>query len=990
MAYGPECVFFANTNYAVCQSSDGYLWFGTQNGLVRFDGKRYRNYFSDYANPNSPSDNTIADITEDKRGNLWMAGYFHGATRYELKTGRFTKYSRPTEDQNSFYGINRILCAGDGSLWFCTSGRGLAQYDYEHNRFLLFFPEPEKNKDGTVRGDNTVTDVCEDGADGNILWCTTFHGLFSFNKKTKQFTAYASLLTDATGQEIIQNTIEADGPNRLWIGTYGRGLIGFNTQTRRFLTPASKGPAIVYDIKKTGEGLLYMACLDEGLYSYDIPGNQFTNITPAVHTDNGQQNRPGIQRVSVTANAGVFAGGNYYFYQHHPAFSRLAKNITYSDGEINGQPDIYLGGMVWDEHRQKYWLSTYYGSGVYQLQPGSAIANALPYVTPVNDPTHSFKQICIDRLNRVWALKVRNRLFLWNDARGRFEDNAASLPRDVKENITAICTNRQGNLWLVSESGFYYWNVETNQTETFPILFDTAYKEIKRMYEQRLICDTAGNAWLLTYSGIFYCNREAGTVKHIFRTGGHPDSLSAVSITTGAFNRYNNLWLSTGNQLQVMDAGNFSILANHDVQHGLPSMAVNALAADNHGRIWANTPAGLAMFNPKAKFWRIYNRYDGMERDMLDVETMITANGYIAIDQLNGFILKKTDDIAVTGKPPVLKITSLAINDEQVADSLLIQNEARLSLTHTRNNITIEFAAMDWLYPFKTTYTYRIDGQDITQHDGDGRLRLTGLSPGKYTVHVKAINNGGEWSNEIVFSIIIRPPFWKTWWFIALCALALMALMYLLYRYRIRQLKQLHEMRNNISSNLHDDIGASLSNIHILNELAKRNTGNSEKTVEYLDKAGEDIQRISESLSDIVWNINPRYDHFENLLIRMKRYAAEMMDGRNIRYTISFPPDADMIRLNMDKRRDLYLIFKEAVNNLVKYSGATQAQLVMNISSRLLTLTISDNGCGFDKNRIKEGNGLANMHQRSVKWKGTLSVESKAGNGTVIELKFPV
>lgn len=992
MAYGPECTFFANTNYAVCQSSNGYLWFGTQNGLVRFDGKRYRNYFSDYANPNSPSDNTIVDITEDKRGNLWMAGYFHGVTRYELKTGRFTKYSKPTDDRNNFYGVNRILCAGDGSTWLCTAGRGLARYDYDRDNFSLYFPEPGKSRDGAVPGDNSITDVCEDPADKNMLWCTTFHGLFSFNRATETFTHYPSPLLDAANQDVLQQAIEAVAPNTLWIGTYGKRLISFNTRTHVFNAPVSKGPAIANDIKKVSDSVLYIAALDEGLFSYNMRTGVFANITPPVNAGREQQNHPGIQRISITASAGVFAGGYYYFYQQHPAFTRLAKNITYTDAGTAGRPDILLGNIIWDAHRNRYWVATYFGSGVYYLLPGAAKAVPVGFTSPVNDPSNSFKQVCIDKQNRVWALKRQHRLFLWNDARNLFEDNEAALPLpgSLKNNITAIRPDHSGNLWLVAGMNFYYWDVTTNTIAQFPVNFDPAYKAIKRTDEQQLICDTAGNAWLLTYSGMFYCNRPAKTVTHIFRTGNHEDSLSATTIIAGTFNTYNNLWFATGSQLQVMDAASFRILANHDVQNGLPSMAVNALNTDNQGRIWTNTPAGLAMFNPKAKFWRNYNRYDGMERDLLDGETVITANQHIAIDQVNGFIFRNIDEIAVTGKPPELKITGMLINDEEVADSLLVRDGGRLYLPYSKNNITIDFAAMDWLYPFKTTYAYKIDEDNFGQHDGDGRLRLTGLSPGKYEVHVKAINNGGEWSNEIVFTIIIRSPFWSTWWFIALCCLVVMGVMYLLYRYRIRQLKQLHEMRNSISSNLHDDIGASLSNIHILNELAKRNTGNAEKVIGYLDKAGEDIQRISESLSDIVWNINPRYDQFENLLIRMKRYAAEMMDGRNISYTINFPPDADMIRLNMDKRRDLYLIFKEAVNNLVKYSGAAEAQVSLSISSRILTLVISDNGCGFDPVKVKEGNGLTNMRQRAAKWKGMLQVDSTAGKGTQIELKLPL
>jgi signal transduction histidine kinase len=196
------------------------------------------------------------------------------------------------------------------------------------------------------------------------------------------------------------------------------------------------------------------------------------------------------------------------------------------------------------------------------------------------------------------------------------------------------------------------------------------------------------------------------------------------------------------------------------------------------------------------------------------------------------------------------------------------------------------------------------------------------------------------------------------------------------------------EMRNNISRNLHDDIGASMSNINILNELAKRNAANPEKSKEYLVKSGEDIQRISESLSDIVWNINPQYDNLQNLFIRMKRYAADMMDGKNISYEMQFPEDADKISLSMEKRRDLYLIFKEAVNNLVKYSKATHANLKMELDRKKIFLSIIDNGIGFESNKLQYGNGITNMQHRAKACDAILEIISHPGEGTEIKLEM--
>jgi signal transduction histidine kinase len=199
---------------------------------------------------------------------------------------------------------------------------------------------------------------------------------------------------------------------------------------------------------------------------------------------------------------------------------------------------------------------------------------------------------------------------------------------------------------------------------------------------------------------------------------------------------------------------------------------------------------------------------------------------------------------------------------------------------------------------------------------------------------------------------------------------------------------KLQFVRDEISRDLHDDVGASLSNINILNELAKRNANNPLKANEYLLKAGEDIQHVSESLNDIVWNINSKYDDLDNLFIRMKRYAGDMLDGKNIAYKIEFPDKFDDLKLGMDKRKDLYFIFKEAINNLVKYSGALYVEVSITIEKKILMLVIKDNGKGFAKEKITKGNGLDNMLHRATAWGAILNIDSEENKGTTVFLEM--
>jgi two-component system, NarL family, sensor histidine kinase UhpB len=203
---------------------------------------------------------------------------------------------------------------------------------------------------------------------------------------------------------------------------------------------------------------------------------------------------------------------------------------------------------------------------------------------------------------------------------------------------------------------------------------------------------------------------------------------------------------------------------------------------------------------------------------------------------------------------------------------------------------------------------------------------------------------------------------------------------------KIAEQKALLAVRNTISKDLHDDIGASLTNIGILNEMARRNLDKPEKSTNYLVKASEDIQRISESLSDIVWNINPRFDTAEGLFARMQRYAADILEGASIQTEISFPSNEQSLNLSMQQRRDFYLIFKEAVNNLAKYSKATKAEIGVISGKGNIQLLVKDNGVGFSVKENKIGNGLHNMQQRALALGAQLDIKTAKDIGTEITL----
>ena len=428
---------------------------------------------------------------------------------------------------------------------------------------------------------------------------------------------------------------------------------------------------------------------------------------------------------------------------------------------------------------------------------------------------------------------------------------------------------------------------------------------------------------------------------------------------------------------------------HYDEGDGLLSNTIWGLGVNAGNEVAIGTAKGLNL-----------GKWEGTQFRLTDVSKLhqIYFVSNIFVDSRNSVwvanhpgLIRLLSDSSFKTSPFSVFITRILLDGKQPSNN-------RGFFNYRENNFILEFSTNTFLDEKGITYSYRLmrnDDELWTEPQSIHSVNYSSLKPGTYRFQVKAMNVDGRWSENIAeYAFEIAPPFWQTPWFIVLVAAIVASGFYALYRYRVTQLVRLQEVRNNISRNLHDDIGASLSSINILNELAKRNMADKTKAGLYLSKAGEDIQRISESLSDIVWNINPRYDDLENLFIRMKRYAADMLEGKNISAELLFPVVAHPVSLPMDQRRDFYLIFKEAINNLVKYSRATQALVEVELNSHSINLLIRDNGKGFDVIKTHPeasgGNGLYNMKQRADKWKGNLTIESLSGQGTVVKVSMRI
>jgi signal transduction histidine kinase len=260
---------------------------------------------------------------------------------------------------------------------------------------------------------------------------------------------------------------------------------------------------------------------------------------------------------------------------------------------------------------------------------------------------------------------------------------------------------------------------------------------------------------------------------------------------------------------------------------------------------------------------------------------------------------------------------------------------------------------------------------------------------GKYRFRLKARLTEGPWiESGDPIAVFVSSPFYFTWWFYLLCAVVISLIIYTIFKYRLTHILKMERMRTSISSDLHDEVGASLTSISLFSEMVRQPGATTEKKEEYLQRIGERSRDSIEKMSDIIWSINPDNDNLNQMLVRMKNYATEVAEAVDITVHWTESGDLSGARLSMEDRKNVYLFFKEAVNNAIKHSGAQNIYLHLATTAHLITISIMDDGKGFDSAAITSGNGLKNLQRRAALLHGTNTIESCKNKGTAVTLHF--
>jgi signal transduction histidine kinase/ligand-binding sensor domain-containing protein len=971
----------------IVRDSRGFLWFCTGEGLSRFDGYEFKNYTQADGLPHRNvndllelGDGTYLVATDDGLAFFDPKGTANSQSAEQSPLFRAFRVPLETPADDRLRGVSNLLKARNGQIW-AASSLGLCRLLREEGGEWRF----EKVEGDAWRGKNLeLLGLVEDRFER--LWFGSAVGVFVFNPASGE----TFLLPETTGISFAEDEL-----GRIWSGGGIEKVPGLYL----FDVPAADASPVLRRRFTTADGLTDNVWFNSLLKTSDgriLAGvaNGLCEFLPEAKTD-----EPPFRVLFTTdiVSLAEDSGGNLWVgTATRGAFKLIRRGfVLYQAKE---QPPY--GGVT----------SIFAGSG-NEVFVTSSSRDLLRF------DGEKFSEIRLDKIkSRSWGwsqLDWRSRAdgeWWFPSAYGlarypavkNFEDLARVQPKQVYtkrdglfgNEIFRLFEDSRGDIWFCSiapsKDTLMRWERKSEKIYGYTTADGLPASNAATAFAE----DSAGSVWLGFYSG-GAARRRNGKFQMFTTRNGFPTGL----VNSIHADRRGRLWIAISNSGVVRvdnplaDEPRFVSL---NVGNGLSSNQANCLTEDNFGRIYVGTARGINRVEPETGRIKLYTQADGLPGSAVSRCARDEAGNLWFSQKFNLARLEVQSDENFA--PPPIFIGDLRINGETIKKLSELGETAveKLDFNSEQRQIQIGFFALGFATGETLRYQYKLNDADWSEPSAQRTVNLN-LAPGSYNFLVRAVNAEGAASeNPARVAFTIARPVWQRWWFLVSAALVISFLIYAMYRYRVAQIIRLERVRTRIATDLHDDIGSSLSKIAILSEVVRQKSADNGAT-EPLAIIAETSREMVDSMSDIVWAINPERDKLSDLIQRMRRFAEELLDAYDVGYQFSVPENLKDVELGADQRREIYLIFKECVNNLAKHSGATEAYIKVDLENKNLVVEVSDDGRGFDPQAKSNGNshgfggnGLINMRRRAENLGAALVIDSEPAKGAKIVLRVPV
>jgi ligand-binding sensor domain-containing protein/signal transduction histidine kinase len=1032
-----------NSINCIHQDRHGFMWFGTHDGLNRYDGYQFLHYRSERNNINSLSNNYIYDIHEDAEGVLWIATFGGGLNSLNPTTGEVIRHTMnsgetPAIPDSRLFSITEFP---EGILWI-GSNEGLIRYDKSPGQARLFLASINEDhiyKDNYV---GIVSAPVAGGFDTEHLWLQCDSGLARFNTKTLTAEYFQRSPFSNTYELGSVNDIVQTKEGLLMVCTSGLMEVNLMQKTDRLVLSASsigsgEAIAVMHKLLVLGKSR-YAIGTNVGLVTYNSKTNAIAlfqnddfddkslthnNILSLFKSNDGilwAGTRNGLNTLETTGTGllhlrnlpgskGLSSKNVSSFMRHNDSLMWIGTtdglnlyNENSNTFRIFKKDNNYPGGLssdyilyLFQDRDGDKWVGTRRG-GFYKIIDHGKRGMAFLQIQPANDTTTG---------------------------------NTSHFITDGKDGILWIGTGGKG-LWKYDKSSNVvlkkYTTAKNGSGLSHPYVFT-------------ILEDSFQNLWLGTPSGgLNLFNPKTEQFLYFQHDPDNEHSISNDIILSLYEDQEHTLWIGTNDGLarlipplgkdifntlkKAKITGNDSLFRNYGQQEGFANSVAYGILEDRQHHLWISSNRGISTFDKNLeKVIKTLDAGDGLQSNEFNQNAYYQdRDGFFCFGGVNGANIFHPDSLKINTFVPPVVLTGLSIFNEPLevgntAPQGKLQLDKAVHLLDQVNfswkdkMITFDFASLSFIHPEKNRYKYMLEGFNTDWVDAGTRhtATYTHLSPGTYTFKVIACNNSGVWNkNGININVNISTPPWNRWYAYLAYILTILAIIYGLIQYYInRARRELNlqariekarsqeraEFRKQSASDFHDEAGNKITKITLLTEMARNNLNDTGKTGDYLSKIQKNLAELSSGMRDFLWVMDARHDTLFETITRIKDFGDSLLTDMGIHFSVhGLNAWFHNILLPMNTRRNILQIFKEAINNCAKHASPRAVSLQVKVVDNVIEIRLIDDGVGFDTSNeeLKHHYGMNIMMERAEKIGAKLEIKSQKSKGTSILLKI--
>jgi ligand-binding sensor domain-containing protein/two-component sensor histidine kinase len=951
----------------VLQDRYGFMWIATQDGLNRFDGKDIIIYNKSAPGKHLLVGNDITDMVEDTTRNmLWVITSYGGLNGIDLVTGAVNEAIPDSANRFSNPWLRTLIQYGD-ELWIGT-----------YNNISIYHIRDKKIKKLSVIPDAGLQKPKAE-YDINLFYKDEFDRIWTFSNYglTVYSSADHSILFSRPVADLglppeyffeRMNSCLQLSAGELLLATY-KGIKRIRYNRQGVINIADEKIAAAHDkeiryMTTDWKGNLWFAT-DAGLY-IKSSGNNAVNVVEDVNqTDRkkwtnsvnviffDRQNNLWLGTLQGFALATRTRSPFLNFFQSADLKTKLDR-VTYTYPYNDSVEFIcaYDGIYKVENNSKKierlkpgtFWFITRHRDG--QLMAGAdnrfyifnlsgqftGIEKVYPELGTISNETVNSAIYWNDSLVFLGS-EMGNGVFIWDFKNRTLTKLSNKAFTPLKDGIVNnIYKDRLNRIWILSDKSFAIYHPASGKLGNYELINPETGRPLTFFFD---MSEASGYYWLASYgSGLIQLD-DSLRIKNIVSTDNGMSNAGLYNV----FTVNDSTLLTTSNKgLSKINTHTLKV-ANYFENDGLHSNAFEETSgAEYKGKVYAGGPDGFTIIDP----------------------LLITANNH----------------------PPELHISNIVFESKtgrkEITDLFL------KSVRFPRNLLqaTIYFSGINYFNPELTTYRYRIIGQhsEWVNLGTQNFVNLTGMKPDTYTLEVQAFNEEGMSSDIKEVTLVFLPKWFQTWWFRIAIGMLITGIVFSFYRIRISQLKKEKEIRSHLASDLHDDLGSTLNSVKVYANMAIVENENRK----YLEKVKESTQEAITGVRDIIWVLDDKKDNIDHLVTRITTFAGPLCEAANIRFNITMGDGLLSYKLGKEEKRNLYMIIKEAINNSIKYAESKTISLIIESSGGKLKFSVTDDGKGFDRSALKDGNGLKNIITRAGEIGYSPDIKSVPGEGTSV------